>query len=558
MLNSKVSQAVAAALALGVAAGAQAAAPAAVTIGSVPAGNILYISGSTAIAPALNDYMINATNPVCDKTQGTPVVYTGTEAGGQFGAVSCVAAARVGLPAGTKIAIIKENNAGSKNGITPISAPTSNFVSYPNTTAAGFDAHCVPAAAPITQPGFVPYFPVTCDATYPVVTSTATTGPYAALGFADVEAGIFGLNPTNVGKGSSVDTAFGIALSLGAYHALQAAEGMAHQDNALSDMPSLTRVQLAGIFNGAVTDWTHVVGLSTNPSVGAQSVHFGNSGLSGTNHVCYDGTQNSTAADCQAGTQASVAVTPHDTTVYFCERGQSSGTQQTNQIFFADQGCIGSPIKFQTPTTASCLASGCTWSAASFGTNPVFAGNGQGDDLACLEGHDQQGQFAVGLLSTDQPWGTVAVANNAQSKADWRFIRIDGVAPSNENIAAGKYELWAQSAFYFANSGVNLPTGNELTLLNFWTNATTQIGADTAAAIDLGVERSNPTLDGGILAIPLGSATPPSPTETQAQFRAAPVNSFLRNNPSSNCQLPYPAGGVSVSSTPNWDPTGIQ
>lgn len=557
MLNSKVSQAVAAALALGVAAGAQAAAPAAVTIGTVPAGNILYISGSTAIAPALNDYMVNATKPLCDKTAGTPVVYTGTEAGGQFGAVSCIAAASVGLGSGVKIAIIKENNAGSKNGILPISAPTSNFVSYPNTTASGFDAHCVPAAAPITQPGFIPYFPVTCDTSYPVVTSTATTGPYSALGFADVEAAIFGLNPTNVGKGSSVDTAFGIALSLGAYHALQAAEGLT-QDNTLANMPTLTRVQLAGLFNGAITDWTHVYGLSANATVGAQSVHFGNSGLSGTTHICYDGTQNSTASDCQAGTQASVAVAPHDTTVYFCERGQSSGTQQTNQIFFAGQGCIGSPIKFSTPTTASCLASGCTWSAATFGTNPVFAGNGQGDDLACLEGHDEQGQFAVGLLSTDQPWGPVAVANNAQAKADWRFIRVDGYAPSNENIAAGKYDLWAQSAFYYATSGVNLPTGNELTLLKFWTAATTQIGPDTAAAIDLGLQRSNPSLDGGLVAIPVGSSTPPTPTETQASFRAAPINEFLRNNPSSNCQPPYPVGATSVSGTPAWDPTSIQ
>lgn len=557
MLNSKVSQAVTAALALGAAAAAQAAAPAAVTIGTVPAGNILYISGSTAISPALNDYMINATNPLCDKTQGTPVVYTGTEAGGQFNAVSCVAAARVGLTAGTKIAIIKENNAGSKNGIQPISTPTVNFVSYPNTTAAGFDAHCVPAAAPVTQPGLVPYFPVTCDTSYPIVTSTASTGPYAALGFADVEAAIFGLNPTNVGKGSSVDTPFGIVLSLGAYHALQAAENLP-QDNVLADMPGLSRVQLAGIFDGAVTSWTHVFGLSTNASVGAQSVHFGNSGLSGASHVCYDGTQSSTATDCQAGTQASVAVAPHDTTIYFCERGQSSGTQNTDQIFFAGQGCIGSPIKFQTPTTASCLASGCTWSAATFGTNPVFAGNGQGDDLACLEGHDQQGQFAISFSSTDQSWGTVAVANNLTSKADWRFIRIDGAAPSNENISAGKYDLWAQSAFYFATSGANFPTGNELTLLNFFTAPATQIGPDTTAAIDLGLQRSNPSLDGGLLAIPVGSATPPTPTETQAQFRAAPVNSYLRNNPSNNCQLPFPVGATSVSNTPAWDPTSIQ
>lgn len=558
MLNSKVSQAVTAALALGAAAAAQAAPLPAVQIGTVPAGNILYISGSTAITPALLDYMVNATKPLCDVSTTRPSVYTGTESGGSFNAVSCIAAASLGLGSNVEIAIIKENNAGSKNGILPISAPTTNFVSYPNVTAANFDANCVPPAAPITQQGFVPYYPVTCDTTYPVVTSTGSSGPYSALGYADVEAGIFALNPTNIGSGSSVDTPFGIVLSLGAYHALQAAEGMAHQDNALSDMPTLSRVQLAGMFNGFVTDWTHVYGNGSGSSVGAQSVHFGNSGLNAGNHVCYDGTQNSTAADCQAGTQASVAETPHDTTIYFCERGQSSGTQQTNQIFFAGQGCIGSPTKFSPPTQSGCFASGCAWSATTYGGDEVFAGAGQGDDLSCLEGHDEQGQFAISLSSTDQAWGTVAVANNLQAKADWRFIRVDGAAPSNENIAAGKYDLWAQSAFYFATSGVNLPTGNELTLQKFFTAAATQIGPDTTAAIDLGLQRSNPTLDGGLLAIPIGSATPPTPGESQATFRGTPVNSFLRDNPGDNCQPAYPAGGASLSTAPTWDPTSIQ
>jgi hypothetical protein len=353
MLNPKVSQAVTAALALGAAAAAHAAAPAALQIGSVPAGNILYISGSTAITPVLLDYMINATKPLCDKTQGTPVVYTGTEAGGEFNAVSCYALTSTGLPLNTPIAIIKENNAGSKNGILPISAPTSNSVSYPQTTAANFDSHCVPAATPVTAPGFIPYFPVTCDTSYPFTTSTATTGPYSALGYADVEAAIFGLSPTNIGSGSSVDTPFGVTLSLGAYHALQLAEGLT-ADNTLADMPTLSRVQLAGMFNGFVTDWTHVYGNGSGTSVGAEIVHFGNSGLSGANHVCYDGTANSTAADCQTGTQASVAVKPADTTIYFCERGQSSGTQNTAQIFFAGQDCISSPTKFSPPGSSAC------------------------------------------------------------------------------------------------------------------------------------------------------------------------------------------------------------
>jgi hypothetical protein len=176
-----------------------------------------------------------------------------------------------------------------------------------------------------------------------------------------------------------------------------------------------------------------------------------------------------------------------------------------------------------------------------------------------MEGHDEQGEFAVSLSSTDQPWGTVAVTNNLQSKADWRFVRVDGYAPSNENIAAGRYDFWAQSAFYYATSGVNLPTGNELTLQKLFITPATQIGPDTAAAIDLGLQRSNPTLDGGVVAIPNGSVNPPTPAETQATFRGAPINAFLRDNPGDNCQPAYPVGsGNSIASTPAFDPPSIQ
>lgn len=557
MFNPKIGQAVSAALALSVTAGAQAAPPAPVTLDQVPLGNILYASGSSAMGPALVHHMLNPLYPACDKTAATPVVYTGAEEGVEFSAVSCIAATSVGVPANTKIAIIKVNG-DALAGILPVTAPTSNPIDYPYVFDAGFNTDCPLPASPVSAAGMLPYFSVTCDETYPYTTSNASTGPYSELGYSDVEAAIFGLNPTNVGKGSSVDTPFGIAVSLGLYHALQAAEGKT-QDDQLADMPTLSRVQLAGIFNGFVTDWTHVYGVGTGRSVGAQSVHFGNSGLSGSNRICYDGTAYSTASDCQSDTQASAAVAPHDTTIYLCELGQNSGIQQAAQIFFAGQGCIDNPIKFPPPTQGSCYSYGCTWSAALYGADQIFAGYRQSDDPRCLETHDQQGHFAISFSSTDPDWGGVARADRLPYAADWRFIRVDSYAPSNENVAAGKYDFWAQSVFYYATSGVNLPTGNASALLNFFKNPATQIGAYTTASLDLGLQRSNPTLDGGLLAIPTVSTTnPPTQNETQAQFRAYPVNDYLRGNPTRNCQPPFPAGGANLVDTPAWDPKSIQ
>jgi len=551
MFNPKVSQAVAAAIALGAAAGAQA-----VTLGSVPPANILYISGSTAISPALIAYMVNSTDLVCNASLGAISTYTGTTSGGKFNAVACAAGSNIpGVTAGTSIAIIKENNAGSLNGINPIYLPTSKFVSYP--AVSGIDADCT-AGTTITPAGEQTQTPYTCTG-YTIV-SSSSGGPYSALGFADVEAGIFGVSPTGVGAMSSVDTPFGIAVSLGLYHALQGAENLP-EDDAIADMPNMTRVQLAAIFNGqgGLSNWTHMYGAGTG-SVGAQSVHFGNSGLSGGLHVCYDGTADSTATDCQSGTQSTNAVAPANTNIYFCERGQSSGTQNTTQIFFGNLGCAGEMLSFQSPSKpgATCSASGCSWSSA-YNGSLVFAGNGQPDDLECLEAHDQLGEFAVSLSSTDQEWGQVAVTAGNTATADWRFIRVDGYAPSNENIAAGKYDLWAQSAGYYAESGVNYPSGVELSLLNFFTNASTKLGGGTAAAIDAALQRSNPTLDGGILAIPGGGSVPNASSASLATFRSNPVNGFLRQTAANNCQPPYLAPNApDISNTPTWDPTSIQ
>ena len=548
MFNPKISQAVAAVLALGAAAGAQA-----VDISTVSSNNTVYVSGSTAIDPALIAYLVNSTNLICDATQGAIDFYQGTSvSGGKFVAVACAAGSGItGVTAGTPIAVIKEDNAGSKNGIDPVNNPTASFVSYPNVSTLTL-ANC-PAGATTTPFGEQTQTAHSCSG-YSTVTSTGSSGPYSNLGFADVEAAIFGENPTNTNSISTVDVPFGVTVSLGLYHALQKAQGLPQDDN-VADIPTLNRAQVAAIASGQLATWTKVVG--ANGAVASQAVVFGNSHLVGGLHSCYDGTAFSTGADCQGGTNPATAAAPSSSTIYFCERGQSSGTQQTAQIFFENQGCAGNVQKFQTPSKpgGTCSASGCGWATSTYGSAAVFAGSGTGDDLSCLEAHDGEGHFAISFAGTDAAWGSNATNTD---RADWRFVKLDGVVPSIENAASGKYLYWAQSAGYYPNSttAVNYPASGTVAaaLEAYFTAPATQIGAAAVPAIDHALQRTAPAFDGGVLAIPgNGGATPNASTASVATFQGNPVNAFIKENPSNNCQQAYLAPNApDTSASPAW------
>jgi hypothetical protein len=538
MRHSTVQKAVAAAIALG--AGATAGAW---DLSGGTQANILYVSGSTAIDGALLAYAINSTDLICDASQGSIDEYVSTQAGVKFTAVACVGGTGSN-ESGTQIAFIKEDNAGSLNGITPVN--TGLAIAYPTLSSLSV-ANCPTKAG--SPNGLEQAFTIhTCGSS---ITST-TVQPN--LGFADVEAAIFAAPAGNLTVFKSVDVDFAPAVSLGLYHALQSAQGLTVNAEDNADTPSLPRPVLAGIYEGLIATWTKIIG--TNGAVSSQTVQFGNSGQNASSqNQCWDGTAFSTAADCQSGTLGP-SEAPSSSTIYICERGQSSGTQQTSQIFYSNRGCASNTQAFSLPVKpgTSCAADGCSWSNTTYGTVTVFAGNGTGDVLSCLVGHDEQGQLAIGYASTDNGWGTF---QSTSTRKDFRFIKVDNVAPSIENIADGTYDYWAQSAGYFpsSTSASNYPAGTALTLMTAFSSGAHAIGtAASIGALDASFEYAG-FFDGGLLNIPgNGGSTPHAATDTLAQFEASPVNSFARLVTTNQCQhTSIPASTTpSFSNSPTW------
>jgi hypothetical protein len=545
-MNLTVKSAVVAALAVGACGAASA-----VDISTVAAGNLLYASGSTAIDTALQDYFVNSGLNAAICTAGTIDVYASTKTP-KFIAVACTAnAATTGLAAGTNIAIIKEDNAGSLNGIQGVQGIT--FAGSPFTTGglqfptvsqlANSATYCTTSAK--TGTGINPYTSHTCG------TATTIVQKIPALGFADVEAALFTVSataPVALTATQTVIVPFAPAVSLGLYHALQKAQGLTVGSELIGDMPSLPRSLLHGIYTGQVNSWANVQA-GTGAAVGSQAVPFGilrNDVASGTTAgTVWNGTTTAT------GLTTAPTATAANSTIYLCRRGNTSGTEKVTEWFYDDTGCASvAPYGFlaasSTVTTTLCSTvstDGCSWTTAIAAVNPVvFPGNGTGDLLDCLVGNDQAGHFAIGFASIDNGAGD---NQSNTARRNFRYIRIDGTAPSIENTAAGKWDYFAQSFAYAAPATVTwAATGNALSLLTAITK-----GAGTSPAFigsPAGVSAVNASkkwytdsskttllFDGGVLTIPgttngTAVAAPNPASATVATFTGNPVSAVFK------------------------------
>jgi len=552
-MNSKVRNAVAAALAL------SAAGTASAFDISTFSGTALIGGGSTAIDQALEAWFFQAgANSPCDTTQSIDI-YVGKNGvsggnGGKFIAVACAPAVGVGAGA-TGIVFVKEDNAGSENGILPVAqTQVSTFPTLSTLTS----ANCASVSTIAAVSGIAAaYTTHTCSGAY-----TNFTG-FPNVGFSDVDAAIFGDGAvaSTLQTYNDIDIVFAPYVSLGLYHALQKAEGLP-QDDLIADMPSLSSTELGALFTGAVVNnWTNVVN-SSGVSVGSESVVFGSS----------------------SGTQwgGGAATAPASTSVYLCRRDNNSGTEKTSEIVFGNLNCA--PPGNDAFASRSVVAghtynqlNGTTWVTSAFGGagDIVFAGSGTGEVLKCLQARDSVGFFALGFASVDNPWGACQTLINGASNSDredTRPIKVDGVAPSIENAASGRYKYWAQSVAYYPQSNAtNFAAGDAGKLFAYMiTSTTTAIGtAGGLAAEDnqfqYGVNGKcgsssgfgGPNFDGGVLGQPSATNAPNGATASLATFQGNPINSYVKASAGAvnNCQAPVSFGGTAndlLGSAPVW------
>ena len=247
---------------------------------------------------------------------------------------------------------------------------------------------------------------------------------------------------------------FGIPVTNALYAALQQAQGLnpdldndgnfegqsesATEAEILANMPSLTREQVASLMKGSVVSW--------------DNIFFGGVALT----------------SIGGGIPA-----PSDSRVTICRRVNGSGTQAQMNALFLSAPCSDSaelPSGDNTSCTGTTGAQGtlpfCTLGGAyqgyadlrgvTSGQAIVHENSGSGDVVNCLGDLQDHNRWAIGLQSLEK------------ISDKYSFVKLNGVAPTLENVATGNYFDWAASSMQWRNqtvNGVAAPAGDELAVL---------------------------------------------------------------------------------------------
>jgi hypothetical protein len=163
----------------------------------------------------------------------------------------------------------------------------------------------------------------------------------------------------------------------------------------------------------------------------------------------------------------------------------------------------------------------------------VFAGSGSGNVTACMAGHNTAGRGAFGVLSMEFVPGAPGAGTG------YRFIKIDGWAPTLVNTVNGRYTFWVEPTFQYRKAPSPSPlAGNKKILAD---RIVAQLGTE-AVISSLNNSFVQTWGASGLLAKP-SAANPPLaivPPVTAAQVAGNPTNAFTRSPGGSplNCQPP--------------------
>ena len=334
------------------------------------------------------------------------------------------------------------------------------------------------AGSSVTPAGGLPtYTAHSCSA-------LVTTNQVPDAGISDEEPALFGASPSQLAKlqiTSQDGVIFGIIASQNLRDALQKAQGLTVGADDEANMPNLTRQQIASMFNGGITDWTQVTDASGTPLPSVAGV-----------------------------------TPPVNTSVYITRRVSTSGTQTGTQVYFLNQGCLASVL----PALSGNDGGSC-------GTNTVNEGSGSGNVVSCTNTNYSLNHWSIGLLG---------VENKAGASDHYRFIKVNGYAPTLLNVAQSKYDFVMENSVQWRNAA----SGNALSglKLNLMQAIATQNGSPTIlSAVDGSI--GQPWGGTGFMAL-ITNGYVPTLNPTAAQVLANPVMTMTKSPAGSpnNCQPP--------------------
>ncbi|HKD54541.1 MAG TPA: hypothetical protein VKB72_10020 [Steroidobacteraceae bacterium] len=500
----------------------------------VPAANVIFVSGSTALDNAWKHFMILSGVSPC--TAGTIDTYEDNNKSNPYKSsnlytiIACTSNQAIGsIASGQPVAFVKESSGGSLEGTTPVSLHTT--LKFLDPTAAGGPVGCAAAVA-----GTV--YSVAHDLAF--TDHTACTGPVNSfgpnVGLADENPTVFTLGQnkatnvviSNLTTNLMFQNPFGIGVSLNLYRALQVQQGLSGtvacpvNSDTLACMPDMSSMAVRSTMSQFLGSgsWASLHGLPAPPSANNQ--------------------------------------------VFVCRRGDTSGTQAAADIYLFNGRCQvtdnenpNNPAAMtfaQATTTAANCANlpagetpedfGCTWAAVNV-NDTVFPGTGTGDVAKCLAAHDTNGTYAIGVIATNNAFGHV---NGAAGAGDYRMTALDGAHPTTQSQANGTYHFAMDNVVNVAKNGTSAAKAYQTLLA-------TKLGTNTAVLGDIistQVGDANYGV-GGLFDI-LTTGSQPALPATLAGVQANPTSAGtqLSDGATQNdCVKVTPNGNVVMTQDPN-------
>ena len=289
---------------------------------------------------------------------------------------------------------------------------------------------------------------------------------------------------------------FGVPVTTTLRDALQQAEfGAADAcvgDDTEACMPNLTSNQVASIISGQVRRWSNFM---------------------------VNGTPLTTIA----------TTAPSDTKVHYCRRTNGSGTQAQMNAKFLNYPCTSGAL---TPAASGSIFAG-----------PIILQNaGSGDVELCLDDLNN-GTNASGLNAAGKTaWavGVQSTEKNASLGKAYRFVKVDGYAPTLENAVKGRYMDVVEQTFQWRKAGALALTGDKLTIVD---TIATNASSPSTIATKVNPGFVHPWGQAGYLALSTNGFTPSIPfdaTNPVTNYTHAPLGLAL-----DNCRVPVVNSAVS-------------
>lgn len=467
--------------------------------------NVLYLSGASAavnfIEKLITDSSVPAADKVCDTTKKI-WKYKDSLTGSDQNAYLCTrATTNSNVPTNKPyILVYKRSAGGSAFGVSPIIAEANGNTASATIEYLKISSACTSNTLPVAGStlGLI-----TCP--YDLADASKYSTHISDFGISDVDpaqftgnnapAGYLDVNADDVAKltvKSASAVTFGVPVTKKLYFALQAAQiangslaGCAVGAETEACMPSLSSAQIASIHAGSWADWN-------------QLKVIGSTGL-------YDWVQANAAA-----------YLPGSSLLHTCRRENGSGTQAQSNIKFLHDPCT---------SAASATAPASDALALGFGEGDgypmIHENNTSGSVGNCLDELNDGSNAANGFDNTyGVRWavGIQSLEKKTAVSSNFRFVKVDGVAPTLANVVNGKYKDWAENTFQYWTDHFSDANLKKLT------NAIiTSAGApEVMAALNAGFTHTFTATPGAFLAVPTSFAP-----EANGAFNASrPVNPY--------------------------------